>query len=217
MFSRILIANRGEIALRVIRACKEMGIETVAVYSEKDRDAIYLRFADETICIGPPASAQSYLDIPLLAKALAGRHVAFVARDSLARNRLLAWIMRRCGTVLIARGRPDAAAVRETVAHLSRGDAIIIFPEGARTRDGALRPFKRGALLAARRAGVPVVPCAVAGSFRAWPSRRRWPRPGRLRVAFAPPVDPRAPDAQESVRAAVEELLAGTAESSTGH
>ncbi|MBI3268102.1 MAG: acetyl-CoA carboxylase biotin carboxylase subunit [Planctomycetes bacterium] len=63
MFSRILIANRGEIALRVIRACKELGIETVAIYSEADRDAIYLRHADQSICIGPPQAAKSYLDI----------------------------------------------------------------------------------------------------------------------------------------------------------
>jgi acetyl-CoA carboxylase biotin carboxylase subunit len=61
MFSRILIANRGEIALRIIRACREMGIETVAVYSEADHDAPYLRLADRAICIGGPAPTQSYL------------------------------------------------------------------------------------------------------------------------------------------------------------
>ncbi len=64
MFRRILIANRGEIALRVMRACHELGIETVAVYSEADRGASYLRLASDTVCIGPPRSAQSYLDIP---------------------------------------------------------------------------------------------------------------------------------------------------------
>src|SRR5688572_5553431 len=63
MFQRILVANRGEIALRIIRACKEMGIQTVAVYSEVDEDALYLRYADETICIGPGPSLKSYLDI----------------------------------------------------------------------------------------------------------------------------------------------------------
>ena len=68
-FSRILIANRGEIALRILRACKELNIETVAVYSEADRDAIYLRLADETICIGPGPSAQSYLDVPKIISA----------------------------------------------------------------------------------------------------------------------------------------------------
>jgi acetyl-CoA carboxylase biotin carboxylase subunit len=69
LFTRILIANRGEIALRILRACKEMGIETVAVYSEADAKAIHLRYADETICIGPGPSAQSYLDIPRIISA----------------------------------------------------------------------------------------------------------------------------------------------------
>ena len=64
MFKKILIANRGEIALRVIRTCKEMGIKTVAVYSTADAESLHVRFADEAVCIGPPQSAQSYLNIP---------------------------------------------------------------------------------------------------------------------------------------------------------
>ncbi|MEZ0228466.1 MAG: biotin carboxylase N-terminal domain-containing protein, partial [Planctomycetota bacterium] len=69
MFKRVLIANRGEIALRVLRACKSLGVETVCIYSEADRDAIYLRYADETICIGPPPARESYLDIPRIISA----------------------------------------------------------------------------------------------------------------------------------------------------
>jgi acetyl-CoA carboxylase, biotin carboxylase subunit len=64
MFRKILIANRGEIALRIIDACKELGIATVAVYSEADRNALHVRFADEAVCIGPPRSSESYLNIP---------------------------------------------------------------------------------------------------------------------------------------------------------
>lgn len=64
MFRKILIANRGEIALRVLCACKEMGIQTVAVYSEADRNSLHVRFADEAVCIGPPRSSESYLNIP---------------------------------------------------------------------------------------------------------------------------------------------------------
>src|SRR5512137_2305734 len=63
MFRKILIANRGEIALRVICACKEMGIRAVAVYSEADRYALHVRFADEAVCIGPPRSSESYLNV----------------------------------------------------------------------------------------------------------------------------------------------------------
>lgn len=64
MFKKILIANRGEIALRIIRTCKEMGIHTVAVYSTADRDSLHMRFADEAVCLGPPPSRESYLNIP---------------------------------------------------------------------------------------------------------------------------------------------------------
>src|SRR5215210_4799447 len=64
MFKKILIANRGEIALRIICACKELGIQTVAVFSEADRHALHVRFADEAICIGPARSIDSYLNIP---------------------------------------------------------------------------------------------------------------------------------------------------------
>src|ERR1700685_2525657 len=69
MFQKILIANRGEIALRVICACKDLGIRTVAVYSEADRNSLHARFADEAICIGPAKSARSYLDIPAVISA----------------------------------------------------------------------------------------------------------------------------------------------------
>src|SRR5690348_18146914 len=63
MFKKILIANRGEIALRIICACKELGIKSVAVYSEADRYSLPVRFADEAVCIGPPRSAESYLNV----------------------------------------------------------------------------------------------------------------------------------------------------------
>jgi acetyl-CoA carboxylase biotin carboxylase subunit len=66
MFKKVLIANRGEIALRVIRACRELGIQTVAVYSEADRESLHVRFADDDVCIGPPPARESYLRIPRL-------------------------------------------------------------------------------------------------------------------------------------------------------
>ncbi len=69
MFEKILIANRGEIALRINRACKEMGIATVAVHSTADADAMHVRLADESVCIGPPPAAQSYLNMPAIISA----------------------------------------------------------------------------------------------------------------------------------------------------
>jgi acetyl-CoA carboxylase biotin carboxylase subunit len=69
MFRKVLIANRGEIALRVICACRELGVRTVAVYSEADRHSLHVRFADEAICIGPPRSAESYLNVPAVISA----------------------------------------------------------------------------------------------------------------------------------------------------
>src|SRR3954471_19777731 len=69
MFRKVLIANRGEIALRVINACRELGIRTVAVYSEADRNSLHVRFADEAICIGPPRPADSYLNVPAVISA----------------------------------------------------------------------------------------------------------------------------------------------------
>src|SRR3977135_142843 len=69
MFKKILIANRGEIALRVIVACRELGIKTVAVYSEADENSLHVKYADEDVCIGPPRSADSYLSVPAIISA----------------------------------------------------------------------------------------------------------------------------------------------------
>ena len=70
MFNKILIANRGEIALRIIRTCKEMGIKTVAIYSKADTESLHVKFADEAVCIGPAPSSESYLNIPRIMAAV---------------------------------------------------------------------------------------------------------------------------------------------------
>src|SRR5216110_1054135 len=69
MFRKVLVANRGEIALRIIRACKELGLETVAVHSTADTDALHVKFADQAVCIGPPPSSKSYLNVPMIISA----------------------------------------------------------------------------------------------------------------------------------------------------
>jgi len=103
MFSRILIANRGEIALRIIRACKELGIETIAVYSEADADAIHLDYADERICIGPPINAHSYLNIPNIISAaeIADVEAIHPGYGFLAENSHFAEVCRSCNIQFI--------------------------------------------------------------------------------------------------------------------
>lgn len=151
------------------------------------------------------ANHQSFLDIPFFAAQIP-RHVSFVARESLAKSKLLAFIMEQAGCVLVKRGESDLTAVREMVAHLRGGDAVCIFPEGTRSKDGSIGEFHRGALLAARRGGAQVIPVGISGSFEAWPPGQRWPHPGRLRFAIGTPIDPRGENALENVRERVVEL-----------
>jgi acetyl-CoA carboxylase biotin carboxylase subunit len=103
MFSRVLIANRGEIALRILRACRELDIETVVVYSEDDRNAAYLRFADDTVCIGPAASDKSYLDISriIAAAEIASVEAIHPGYGFLSENARFAEVCRSCGIEFI--------------------------------------------------------------------------------------------------------------------
>jgi 1-acyl-sn-glycerol-3-phosphate acyltransferase len=149
---------------------------------------------------------QSFVDILILGACMP-RHVAFVARDTLAEWRWLAYIMRQCGAVLVRRGTSDRRAMRGMADHLERGDIVVIYPEGTRTRTGALQEFKGGALLAARMAGVPIIPCGIRGAFEAWPRGRTIPRPKKIGVRFGSPIDSSAPDAQERLVAAVQALI----------
>jgi acetyl-CoA carboxylase biotin carboxylase subunit len=103
MFEKVLIANRGEIALRINRACKEMGIATVAIHSTADADAMHVRLADESVCIGPPASAQSYLNIPAIISAceITGAEAIHPGYGFLSENARFAEIVREHGITFI--------------------------------------------------------------------------------------------------------------------
>lgn len=149
---------------------------------------------------------QSFLDIPAVAWA-ARRHVAFVARESLARSRFLAWLMRESGAVLVRRGVGDRSALRAMAAHLEAGDCVAVFPEGTRSRDGSLGEFRGGALFVARRAGVPILPVGIRGAVDALPRDARFPRPRRIGVRFGAPVAPDAPDALERARDAIAAMI----------
>ncbi len=109
MFRKVLIANRGEIALRIIRACRELGLRTVAVFSTADRDALHTRFADEAVCIGPPAPRSSYLRIPsiIAAAEITGAAAVHPGYGFLSESAEFAEVVRRCGLVFIG-PTPDA-------------------------------------------------------------------------------------------------------------
>ncbi len=111
MFRKVLIANRGEIALRVIFACKELGIQTVAVYSEADRHALHVRFADEAICIGPAKSAESYLNIPgvISAAEVTNADAIHPGYGFLSENPHFAQVCAECGIKFIG---PSAESIR---------------------------------------------------------------------------------------------------------
>ena len=108
LFDKILIANRGEIALRIQRACRELGIKTVVVHSEADSDAKYVRLADESVCIGPPPSAQSYLNIPAIIAAaeVTDAEAIHPGYGFLSENADFAEKVEKCGFVFIG-PRPD--------------------------------------------------------------------------------------------------------------
>src|SRR6201993_3647683 len=103
MFQRILVANRGEIALRVIRACRDLAIQVVAVYSEADRDAPYLNLADDAICIGPATATESYLKIPRIISAaeIADVQAIHPGYGFLSENAHFAEVCRDCNITFI--------------------------------------------------------------------------------------------------------------------
>jgi len=162
MFSRILIANRGEIALRVIRACHEMGIEAVAVYSEADRDASYVKLADEAICIGPAAAAKSYLNIPAIISAAEVADVDAIhpGYGFLAENAHFAEVCNECGMTFIG---PSPAAMRKlgdkvAAKQLAQEARVPLVPGS----DGPIAN-EVDAVKIANKIGYPVIIKAAAG------------------------------------------------------
>lgn len=123
MFKKLLIANRGEIAIRIIRACHELGVRTVAVYSEADRESLHVRFADEDVCIGPPQATSSYLDIPriIAAAEITGAEAIHPGYGFLAENAEFAEICERSEIVFVGptpsqiRAMGDKATARRTM------------------------------------------------------------------------------------------------------
>ena len=162
MFQKILVANRGEIALRVIRAAREMGIRTVAVYSTADRESLHVRFADEDVCIGPPSARDSYLNIPriLAAAEITGAEAIHPGYGFLAENAEFAEICERSNITFIG---PTADQIR------SMGDKSVarktMMAVGVPTVPGSPGPVTNGdeAIEIAKEIGFPVLIKAAAG------------------------------------------------------
>ena len=162
MLSRILIANRGEIALRIIRACHELGIEAVAVYSEADKEASYLQLADEAICIGPPDCAESYLNIPRIISAaeIADVEAIHPGYGFLAENIHFARICRDCGITFIGPPVESMQLLGDKVQarKLARKARVPVVPGS----DGAIEEESE-ALKLANKIRYPVIIKAAAG------------------------------------------------------
>jgi acetyl-CoA carboxylase biotin carboxylase subunit len=162
MFQRILIANRGEIALRILRACKDLGIQSVAVYSEADKDSLHLRYADETICIGPAPSADSYLNIPALIAAaeIADVEAIHPGYGFLSENEHFAEVCQSCNIKFIGPSPSAIAQCGDKVAakRLAKESGVPIVPGS----DGPV-DNEQDALLIARKIGFPVLIKAAAG------------------------------------------------------
>lgn len=134
---------------------------------------------------------QSHLDPPLVASSILHRAIHFVAKADLFRFWAFAWLIRNLNSIPVKQdGSADMGAIREILARLSIGAPVLIFPEGSRTLDGRLAPFQRGVALLVKRAGCPVVPCAVEGCRDTFPRGGGLPRFwGRhVAVAFGTPI-----------------------------
>ena len=162
MFSKLLIANRGEIALRIVRACRELDIATVAVYSEADRESLHVRFADEAVCIGPAQASESYLKVSRIVAAaeITGAEAVHPGYGFLAENAEFAEICQRSDLVFVGpspdqiRSMGDKAVARETM----RAAGVPVVPGS----DGVVHDEGEAVALA-RDIGFPVMIKAAAG------------------------------------------------------
>ncbi len=162
MFKKILIANRGEIALRVICACKELGIKTVAIYSEADRNSLHVRFADEAICIGPPRVQESYLNIPAVISAaeIANVEAIHPGYGLLSENANFAEVVETCGMKFIG-PKPDVMRLmgeKEKARAAMKAAGVPILPGS----EGILASADE-ALEYAKSVGFPVIIKAAHG------------------------------------------------------
>jgi acetyl-CoA carboxylase biotin carboxylase subunit len=162
MFNKILIANRGEIALRVIRTCKEMGIKTVAIYSTADKDSLHVRFADEAVCIGPPSSAESYLNIPKIMAAveITNADAVHPGYGFLSENAKFSEICAEYGVKFIG---PTADQIRKMGDKITAKETMIAAGVPVVPGSGGLLKGPEEGIKLANEIGYPVIIKATAG------------------------------------------------------
>jgi 1-acyl-sn-glycerol-3-phosphate acyltransferase len=191
MFERLRRKHPGSslakiISWRIAQWCSGMAIRLIY--------RLHVRNAENVPAEGPvliAANHQSFLDPPAIGCLVTQRQLDFVARGGLFENRHFGWFIAFLNSIPVAEEGPDAAAIREILRRLGMGRCVMIFPEGSRTPDGTIQPFKRGVALLVKRAKCPVVPAAIEGAFEAWPRERKGPKilgAPKIRVLYGEPI-----------------------------
>lgn len=136
------------------------------------------------------ANHVSFLDPPVVGSSVRTRVVRFMARDTLGSSPFTKWWMEGVATVMISREKGDVGALKRALQALKEGDCLGLFPEGTRSVDGELKPAKGGIGFLIGKAGVPVVPMYVDGTYRAFSRHHRWIRPSKVRIFIGPAIQP---------------------------
>lgn len=159
---------------------------------------LFLKLAYRIRCIGHEhvpttgpiiyiANHQSHYDPCIVGVLTTDRPFSGIARHTLFKNKMFAWVMHGIGAIEIEQGKGDSGAMKAALGELEAGRCVMIYPEGTRTRDGALGEFKRGVILLIKKSGATVVPVAIEGAFDIWPIGSKYPKlRGRIAVMAAP-------------------------------
>ena len=170
------------------RLCKHLAIPAMMVFSRvRHFDVPEGEGLKGGVIIA--SNHQSFFDPVLVGMALS-RPINYLARSSLFSIPLFSWLIRALGAHPLRMGRVDVAAIKGIRKLLSSGEILLVFPEGTRTHDGSLGPFKSGVGSIASRCAVPILPVCIEGAFECWPRQRVLPRPGRTAVAFGDLIRP---------------------------
>ena len=162
------------------------------------------------------ANHQSFFDPPFIGGCLTTRDTDFLARGGLFKFKPFAWLITKLNATPIKQGAGDTGAMKEIIKRLGEGKAVVVFPEGSRTPDGAVKPFERGMTVLLKRAKCAVVPVGIAGVYEAWPRHKKFPRifTKPIAVVYGEPIESKdliadgADNAIAEIQSRVEALVA---------